>query len=96
MSERTVWGLAGLLLAAGLAVLAWLLAKRADPERNFYGLDGATHGRYAAVFAALALACGAALFMPVPVLYVLLGGLVPAAVFYGASFARGATDEDEP
>jgi len=93
-----IWSLAGLTISLGVAAVAWLRGRSPGGyyDRESYGLDGAGHRRYAAIsllfaaFFAIAYArglqsagiAGLALYASI-------------AVFYGASFLRGATDRDE-
>jgi hypothetical protein len=90
------WSLAGLVLAAASAAIAWgrSRARGGFYDREIYAMSPAIHRRYAAVFAIFAIGFGTALALHLDsagivalALYALL------AVFYVASFLRGADDD---
>ncbi|MDQ2663062.1 MAG: hypothetical protein M3Y18_03375 [Candidatus Eremiobacteraeota bacterium] len=91
------WSIAGLLVAALLAGVAWSRSgARSDTpfERDLYAMTAPVHRRYAATGAVFFVLFAISLRIPgaaVP----LLAALVTVAIFYAASFARGYTGEDE-
>ncbi|HVN70047.1 MAG TPA: hypothetical protein VMU38_10420 [Candidatus Binatia bacterium] len=93
-----IWSLAGLTLSLGVAALAWLRGRSPGGfyDRENYGLDGPAHRRYAAIsllFAAFFAIASALRFEGAGIAGLALYAVI--AVFYGASFLRGATDRDE-
>jgi len=92
-----MWVWSGFVLSLGLAALAsWRSRARARSyyEGEVYGETAQTHRRWALAFVFLALALAAsAVWAPAGV--PLLAVLALAGILYGATFARGATGEDE-
>ena len=91
-----MWSLVGIALALAVAAAAWQRSRAGGGfyDREIYGMDAASHRRYAilsmlfAGFFAIAYARGyAGGALAGLALYVLI------AVFYAASFLRGASDE---
>lgn len=89
------WSAAGCAGALACAALAWhkSRARGGFYDAHVYGMSPATHRRYAWAF------CGfAALFAVLTAAridsVVALGALTLAAVFYGASFLRGAEERE--
>ena len=103
-----MWLWSGFALSLVLAALAWWRSRASAPtfyEGEVYGMDPGAHRKYA-----LGFALGAVLFLvapaflgllrPVPPPWgwwpeILFAFLVLTAILYGATFARGASGEDE-
>ncbi len=93
-----MWVVSGLVLSLGLALVAcWRRAARTGGhyERDIYGMDAAAHSRYALAFSGFTTLFIAALFLPGFPVTPLLAVLAFVAIFYGATFLRGASGEDE-
>ena len=93
-----MWAGIACVLSLTLAGAAWARSRAPGAgfyEGDVYHLDAVGHRRYALVFAALALVAGAAIFVPAIPLVPLAAILALAAIFYGATFLRGASGEDE-
>jgi hypothetical protein len=91
-----IWSVAGLVLAASVAVAAWRCSRSRGGffAREVYAMDAATHRRYALVsllFAAFFAVTYARGLASAGIAGLALYALV--AVFYAASFAQGAHDE---
>ncbi|HEY1882941.1 MAG TPA: hypothetical protein VGG51_07870 [Candidatus Cybelea sp.] len=88
----------GIVLALGVALGAWRNSARGGGyyDREIYGMNSATHVRYALVSLAFA-----GFFIAAYVLALRAAGIVALAlyallaVFYLTSFLRGAADTDE-
>jgi len=91
-----MWRLAGLLLAITSAAFALGRARARGGfyDREVYGLTPAAHRRYALIFAAAAIYFAAALALRALPDVVPLGALAALAIFYAASFVRGASDDE--
>jgi hypothetical protein len=92
------YSIAGLLLAAGVAAAAWQRSRTTGGfyDHAVYGMDAAAHRRYfgvSLVFAAIFAIAYALHLETAGIVALALYGLV--AVFYAASFLRGASDADE-
>lgn len=94
-----MWALSGFVLSGALTLAACRVcaARRgALDELDRYGLDFLGHARYATLFS-----CFAAGFLVTLVgrsetlAMILFAPLALAAIFYGATFVRGAVGEDE-
>jgi hypothetical protein len=93
-----IYSIAGIALALGVSAIAWRRSRSAGGfyDREVYGMQAATHRRYAiaslafaAFFAATYAAHSAAAGIAGLALYALI------AVLYAASFLQGAHDRDE-
>jgi hypothetical protein len=107
-----MWVWAGFVLSLGLALVAWARSRassRTYYEGDVYGMDPATHRKYALFFGAFSLVF--LVELAIPGLYyfnnalselrselvqaLALPAVVVGAILYGATFVRGATGEDE-
>jgi len=93
-----IYNVAGMVLALGVAAIAWRRSRSAGGfyDREVYGMDSATHRRYALVslgFAAYFVGTYAARSPAAGIAGLALYALV--AVLYAASFLAGARDRDE-
>ncbi len=102
VSRRTapndVWSLIGLLLAAGIAALAWRRSRRSGGyyDSQVYAMTARTHRAYALASLAFAVFFAAALALRLDAAGVAALALYAVvAIFYIASFRRGASDENE-
>ncbi len=93
-----IYNIGGMALALCVAAIAWRRSRGAGGfyDREVYGMQAATHRRYAiaslafaAFFGATYAAHSAAAGIAGLALYALV------AVFYAASFLQGAPDRDE-
>jgi hypothetical protein len=93
-----IWSAIGLALALGIAALAWRQSRSRGGfhDRETYGMDAATHRRYALLslgfFTFFGLAYGLRL-QSAGIAGLALYALI--AVFYATSFLQGAPDRDE-
>ncbi|MBV8345214.1 MAG: hypothetical protein JO190_09520 [Candidatus Eremiobacteraeota bacterium] len=92
------YSIAGIVLALGVALLAWRRSRGAGGfyDREVYGMERATHRRYAIAslaFAAFFLITCAARWRAAGIAGLALYALI--AVLYAASFLQGAPDRDE-
>ena len=91
-----IYSAAGALLAAAIALLAWRRSLGAPGyyDGMVYGMDARSHRRYCAISIAFAVC-----FTLMCVLHWTAAGIVAltayaiVAVFYAASFLRGASDD---
>jgi hypothetical protein len=91
-----IWSLAGLGVALGVGAVAWRRSRHTGGfyDREIYGMDSSAHKRYAAlslIFAGYFAAAFALGLTAAGIAGLALYALI--AVFYGASFLRGASDE---
>ncbi|HEV2262169.1 MAG TPA: hypothetical protein VGR69_07795 [Candidatus Rubrimentiphilum sp.] len=89
---------AGFTLAIAVAALAFWRSRQAERtyyESEVYHMDTRAHARYAYAFVLLAAALGAAILWPVVPAIPIVAIFVLIAIFYGATFVRGAAGEDE-
>jgi hypothetical protein len=93
-----IYNIAGIALTLGVSAIAWRCSRGSGGfyDREVYGMEAATHRRYAiaslafaAFFAAAYAAHSAAAGIAGLALYALI------AVLYAASFLQGAHDRDE-
>ncbi len=93
-----IWSLLGVGLCVALAAAAWFRSRSGGGyyDASVYGMTEATHRRYAivalglaALFAGIAATGASAILIPTFAAFALL------AVFYGTSFLRGFTDDDD-
>ena len=89
----------GALLSLLLAAAAWIRSRAAGGyyDAEVYGMTAATHRRYAIASACFALAFFAlALLRPGGAATIwLFAAFVLVAVFYGTSYLRGASENDD-
>lgn len=89
---------AGFTLAIAVSLLAFARSRAAGRtyyESAVYHMDTKGHARYGYAFVLLAAALGAAILWPVVPAIPILAIFVLIAIFYGATFVRGAAGEDE-
>jgi hypothetical protein len=93
-----IWSLAGLVLAAGIAVVAWYRSRNQGGfyDAHVYGMTPASHRRYGLV--SLAFVAYFALTLvwhweTAGIAGLALYALI--AVFYATSFLRGFADDDQ-
>jgi hypothetical protein len=95
---RCVWSFVGLGIACSMAVIAWQRSRKPGGfyDADVYALTPRSHRAYALTFLAFAIffAIAIALRQVTPGVAA-LALLVLAAVFYAASFLRGASDADD-
>ena len=92
-----MWSSLGCVLALALAALAWWRSRGVGGfyEREIYGMTARMHRRYAIVAIALAVLFGAIRFTgSTAILIPCFAAFALLAVFYGASFLRGFSDDD--
>lgn len=93
-----MWNLGGLAIAVSIAALAWYRSRRTGGfyDADVYGMTAITHRRY--TLTSLAFAC---FFAAAFVLHLDAAGVAGLAlyaviaIFYAASFLRGADDYHE-
>jgi len=98
-----MWGWSGIVLSAALALVACARSQassRTYYEGEVYGMEGATHRKYALGFAAFAAAFLVLAWRPPgdPFAWVptaLLAMVVLVGILYLATFLRGASGEEE-
>jgi len=93
-----IWCLAGLIVALGIAAVAWNRSRSAGGfyDREIYGMNSGTHRRYMAVSLAFAAYFAAAYARGVAtagIAGLALYGVI--AIIYATSFLQGAPDRDE-
>ncbi len=93
-----MWSWLGACLCLVLAAAAWFRSRSGGGyyDATVYGMTAATHRRYAivalglaALFAGIAATGATGILIPTFAAFALL------AVFYGTSFLRGFTDDDD-
>jgi hypothetical protein len=91
-----MWITVGLILCLGLAAAAWWRSRaRLGPfDGAVYGMTRRSHQHYALAALALAVAFAAAIVWPAIPVIPLLAVAVIVAIFYAASFVRGAESDD--
>lgn len=90
--------LAGFLLtiaAAGVAFWRTRASASTFYEREVYHMDTRAHARYAYTFVLLAAVLGAAFIWSAIPIVPILAIFVLIAIFYGTTFLRGFSGEDE-
>ena len=93
-----IYSIAGIALALGVSAVAWRRSRSGGGfyDREVYGMEAATHRRYAIAslaFAAFFAAAYAARSVAAGIAGLALYALI--AVLYAASFLPGAHDRDE-
>jgi hypothetical protein len=91
-----MWSLIGLIVALAVAAASWSRSRSPGGfyEREIYAMDAREHRRYGWISLAFALCFGITYFLrlePAGIAALALYALI--AIFYAASFLRGASDE---
>lgn len=92
-----MWSLAGLVASSCVAVFAWLRSRRPGGyyDAQVYAMTARTHRAYAIAALAFAAFFGATFTLRAESVAVMgMAAFAVAAAFYGASFLRGASEDE--
>jgi len=98
VTTSLAWALAGMALAVLLSVSAHLRSRTDSPNyfaQEVYGMDCGAHRRWAIVGFAFTLVFAVAALVPAVPSIPVFAAFTVTAILYAASFARGATEEEE-